>query len=151
MSGISGRDAGRRNVEVFESWIGTRRKADDWADYIVKGQLHRARIATQCGFAPTVVRQNPAVTRRLAELEDELRRQGVLIPLDTPAKNAAVEKLDDRRASIQTKTIATLQARVNQLNAEIVTLRARNAILEDDLTRHNLWERHLQETGRVVR
>jgi len=151
VSGMSGRDAGQRNVETFKRWIHDRREANDWADYVWKGQLHRPEIAKECDFAPTVVRQNPAVVRLLAELEDELRREGVLTPRDAPETAVAVERPDDRRADAYAKQIATLQTRVDQLEAEVATLRMRNTALEGSLTRHNLWERHLHETGRVLR
>ncbi len=151
VSGMSGRDVGRRNAEIFEVWVRARREANDWAGYIAKGHLHRPKIAAECGFGATVVRQNPAVAARLAELEDELGQEGVLTPLEAPWTNVAIDQLDDGRASARARQIATLQARIDQLEAEVAALRSRNAALEGNLMRHDLWERHLLETGRVLR
>jgi phage-related minor tail protein len=65
------------NIDLFEGWIGRQTNAD-FKNLVRRGQLNRQEVANAVGFSKSVLRQNPAVKARLAQLEDDLRPIGIL-------------------------------------------------------------------------
>lgn len=72
-------DRGEENIQKFEAWIASQTNAD-FKNISYRGSLKRSAIAQGTGFAKSVLQQNPAVKKRLEQLEDELRRKGILPP-----------------------------------------------------------------------
>ena len=77
-SGKSGQQIAQENLQCSREWVKERHKANDWSDYARRDQLSRSEIAQECGFALSVLRQNPAVKSDLASLEERLRTQPIL-------------------------------------------------------------------------
>lgn len=68
----NGQQLAAANLERFESWSAEREVTGDWAEYIRQGQLNRTEGDVECGFAKSVLRQNPAVKAALEELGSAL-------------------------------------------------------------------------------
>ncbi len=148
----SGQQIAAANIEKFTNWIEERKAAEDWKDYIRGRQLNRTDIAKECGFATFVLRQNPTVKGALEDLEKELADSGIIpSPIgesssqstSTPSERA----IDDRIILINDKAqkrIKALEEKNAALSAELMELRAK-------LKRYEMIEKHLTETGRMVR
>lgn len=72
----SGQQLAASNLQRFLTWIEERDVVNDWSVYIRQGKLNRSEIASECGFALSVVRQNPAVKTAMEALEERLRVSG---------------------------------------------------------------------------
>ncbi|RTL53142.1 MAG: hypothetical protein EKK46_09390 [Rhodocyclaceae bacterium] len=77
---LSGQQIAANNLQKFFAWIAERDATNDWTDYIRQGKLNRSELAAECGFALSVVRQNPAVKSALEALEARLLSTGILQP-----------------------------------------------------------------------
>jgi len=148
----NGKDIGAANVNKFEGWAAERQAAGDWADYIRQGQLNRTEVAAECGFAKSVLRQNPAVKAALETLEADLRTSGVL----TPAKGEKASQSEGEAASgAVDRRIVTINSRSEQrvkaLEEQNAALRAEVRDLREQLKCYRLIDDHLAQTGRMVR
>lgn len=148
----SGQIRAAENIAKFESWIEERRMASDWRDYIRRGQLNRTEVAAECGFAKSVLRQNPAVKAALEALEARLREQGTLPPTkgEEPPQTlheAATASVDRRVATLNNRT----EQRVKALEEQNASLRAEVMELREQLKRYQIIDDHLAQTGRMVR
>jgi len=148
----NGRQLAAVNLKRFESWSAERDAAGDWADYIRRGQLNRSEVATECGFAKSVLRQNPAVKAALEALESRLRVRGALPPTTgekTPQTQheVATASVDRRVATLNNRT----EQRVKALEEQNASLRAEVLELREQLKRYQIIDDHLAETGRMVR
>lgn len=76
---LSGRQIAENNVATFASWMASKTD-DDFRAMANSGVLCRTEIATECGFSPSVLNQNPRVKKLRQDLEKELRERGVLPP-----------------------------------------------------------------------
>ncbi len=110
------------NIAAFESFVRERDDLDDWAEWanVAQTQLRRLDIAVRCGFGRGVLRQNPAIRERLCEVEDDLRRKGILSPLVIDqaiivARNEAIRHRDDE--------IALLALRFTKILTDITNAR----------------------------
>jgi len=150
----SGQQLGEQNVKKLNAWIVERMANGDWHDYIRGNKLNRSEIAKECNFARSVFGQNPEVERILADLETKLRYDNILPTLlsasiDAPGSTRATP--EERTLDTAAKKVAELAERVQQLETEKATLRAKVDELQNSLRRYGLWERHIHETGRLLR
>ena len=153
MKKISGRDMGVKNLAQFESWVAERDKAGDWPDYIRGDKLNRSEIAAECGFALSVVRQNPAVKEALAALEERLLASGVFGLSKTTQNLAAGHVAEASRLAVDGRILAAkgkAEQRVKVLEDQNATLRAEALDLRKKLTRFNHLDAHLCATGRLL-
>jgi len=150
----NGQQSGEQNVKKLNTWIVERIANGDWHDYVRGHKLNRSEIAKECNFARSVFQQNPEVERILADLETELRDDSILPPLPDASVDASAGARvtpDERALSIAARKVNELTERVQQLETEKATLRAKVDELQDGLRRHGLWERYIHETGRLLR
>ena len=148
--GLNGRDAAAVNVSRFEAWIAERESAKDWSDYVRGDKLNRSEVATECGFALSVLRQNPAVKSALEALESRLRGQGILkasLPGETAKTNDPATLSTDHRI-MRAKSQA--DQRVKALEEQNAALRAENRELRDRLRQLEHLDAHLAATGRLL-
>ena len=153
MEKLSGRDMGVKNLVQFESWVAERDKAGDWPDYIRGDKLNRTEIAAECGFALTVVRQNPAVKKALAALEDRLLASG-LFGLPKIVQNPSTGHVTEAsRLAVDGRILAAkgkAEQRVKVLEEQNATLRAEARDLREKLSRFSHLDAHLCATGRLL-
>lgn len=155
-NGRSGQQVALENVERFRAWIKERDRTNDWADYTRGDKLSRTDIAHECGFAVSVLRQNPSVKAELSALEKRLRSIGLLDAVDpdveigsrlkTPEEIKS-EKAANRRAQIAK---AGIEQRVKTLEEQNAALKAQVSQLQDLLTKYKFLADHLFKTGRLV-
>lgn len=58
----SGRQVAEANVQAFVAWK-TSKSDDDFRSLVHRGQLSRKEVAIECGFAKSVLDQNPVLLR----------------------------------------------------------------------------------------
>lgn len=139
------------NIAKFKAWVVERITAGDWSNYIRQGQLNRTEVAAECGFAKSVLRQNPSVKRKLERLERRLRRTGIL-PLDSHEKTvrssseAALEAVELRVMVNHSHT----EKRVKALEERNAALLAQVRELETRLRNYRHIDEHLGQTGRML-
>ena len=149
----SGKQIAAENIAKFEAWVDERRQAGDWQEYMRGGRmLNRTEIANECGFAKSVLRQNPTVNAALEALETELVESGIMRRLDTNFMSTAGQTpsegaIDQRITLINDKA----EKRIKSLEEQNAALKAELMDLRDKLKRYDLIEKHLTETGRMVR
>jgi hypothetical protein len=148
----SGQQLAKNNLIKFQSWIAEREALDDWHDYLRGDKLNRSEIAAECGFALSVLRQNPAVKSALEALESRLTSLGVIQPLKAApdaAKEAATasEKVIDKRIMAAK---GRADARVKALEEQNASLKAEVASLRERLRRFDHLDDHLGRTGRLL-
>jgi hypothetical protein len=141
---MNGQQRSEQNLATFLSWVAS--KADpDFREMVMRGQLSRQEIARECGFAKSVLLQNPRVKDALRLLEEQLRSRKVLPPLvesilaDTPEPATP-----NPRASAD-------KARLKRLESENASLRAELTLVRGDLERFRLMDEVLCSTGRLPR
>lgn len=71
---MNGQQCSAQNLATFLSWVASKTDAD-YREMVVRGQLNRREIARECGFAKSVLLQNPRVRDSLKTLETELRER----------------------------------------------------------------------------
>lgn len=143
----NGQQIAKENLVKFEQWISERNSKGDVESYIRGKQLNRSEIATQCGFALSVLRQNPAVKSTLISFEDELRKQGVLPKLgakQSRSTSASTAKKSKASTPATNKRIKDLEEKNNSLKARVRELEQNQAL-------ESLFELHLFETGRAIK
>jgi hypothetical protein len=114
----------------------------------VRGVLSRTEIAKECGFARSVVNQNPRVREALSSLEKALRGRGVLpAAIDRSAEAASIAVAADRRSAQQMLETE----RLRRLEQENAGLRAEVAELKRQLKKYAVLRDALAETGRLPR
>lgn len=148
----SGQQIAATNVQRFNDWISERDAAADWQDYIRQGKLNRSEIANECGFALSVIRQNPAVKTALEALETRLLASGVLQPVKA-ASSPAIEAGTDATNQAVDKRImqarAKAEQRVKALEEQNAALKAEVRNLRDQLKTYHHLDEHLCTTGRL--
>jgi predicted nucleic acid-binding protein len=151
-TGLSGQQIAATNVQKFAAWVAERDAANDWPDYIRRGQLNRTEIANECCFALSVLRQNPQVKEALEALEIHLRGLGILpkeiISPDVPdaVLAASAKAIDKRIMSAKTKA----EARAKALEEQNASLKAEIRDLREQLARFKHLDEHLCRTGRLL-
>lgn len=144
----SGPQLAKQNLNLFEQWKKDREAAQDYADFIRGSILNRTRVAAACGFALSAITQNPAIKASLASLEDKLREDGTL-PKKKPktSENASDAALRERT----TKQKDRAENRVKALEEKNALLKAEVQELRGMLKKYEFMEKHLAETGRVLK
>jgi cell division protein FtsB len=144
---VSGAQAAEENVRIFVAWIAAKTDAD-YRAMAVRGVLSRTEIAKECGFARSVVNQNPRVREALSSLEKALRGRGVLpAAIDRSAEAASIAVAADRRSAQQMLETE----RLRRLEQENAGLRAEVAELKRQLKKYAVLRDALAETGRLPR
>jgi hypothetical protein len=139
----NGQQIAAHNIKAFHAWVAERRAANDWVSYIRRDQINRTEIARECGFAVSVLRQNPVVKDALARLEQDLEKQGVLHPQEKE-KTTAPEPQSLAGGSRD-------RQRLTQLEQQNHVLRAENDGLRAQLKRYGMLDEFLLVTGRLPR
>ena len=139
MSRKSGKVAGSENVAKFELFINERKRAGDWAQFILPGGRHLNKAAivksSECGFGKSVFIQNPMVKLRLARLEMELAAEGILAADDCNVigdagltRNEALSNLETQVARIEIK-LTEMKGFIRDINAKIIEYQAEAGII----------------------
>lgn len=139
----NGQQIAKENLIKFEKWVDERNLVGDVANYVRGKQLNRSEIANQCGFALSVLRQNPAVKTALMRFEDQLRSKSILPKQDK--KKPSSTKLNNKRGS------SKQDSQLQELEEKNENLKAKIRELENKLEAESLFERHLFETGRAIK
>ena len=142
----NGQQLAGTNLAAFRAWAKSK-SDEDFKEYVHRGVLKRSEIASECGFGKSALVQNPAIKAELEELEDSLRRRGVL-----PAhkeRDAISDKPVVRDA--QAKQTRQDGQRLNSLEQENASLRAELGQAKSMLERFKLMSEFLDETGRMPR
>lgn len=141
---MNGQQRSEQNLSAFLSWVAS--KTDpDFREMVMRGQLSRQEIASECGFAKSVLLQNPRVKDALRGLEEQLRSRKVLPPLvETSLADTPEPTLPNPRASAD-------KARLKRLESENAALRAELTLVRGDLERFRLMDDVLCSTGRLPR
>lgn len=143
---LSGQQKADQNIAIFLSWSTSKTEAD-FREMALRGQLNRKEIARECGFAKSVLLQNPRVRDSLKSLEADLRERGILPPLaviEGAAPVAATTESNNARAAAD-------KARLKRLEVENAALRAELMELRDQLERYRVMDNVLSSTGRLPR
>lgn len=147
---MNGQEAGEENLRKFEEWRASRSDAD-YRALARGGKLSRRDIVRECGFARSVLAQNPRVRAALADLEEQLRRRGILYArIDALPGEDGVDEPEPLRQAGQTDNAAT-QARLKALEQRVQLLLAENTELRARLARYSHIENVLLSTGRLPR
>lgn len=143
----SGRQIAEENVQTFIAWVATKNDAD-YRAMVSRGVLSRTEIAKECGFAKSALVQNPRIKAIMRDLEDELRRRGILPP--------AVERDPETPASPLTRARGALRAaedaeRLRRLEQENAALKAEVAELKRAVEKFSVLSNALALSGRLPR
>jgi hypothetical protein len=105
------------NGERFELFLTERYCLGDWRDFLSTDQssLSRRKILEGCPLARSTLYQNPVIKRRLAEVEAELQRLGILRGM-----HSETDSLSDETSFLM--IIAEMEGRLNMLNRDICSL-----------------------------
>jgi hypothetical protein len=142
----SGREVAKANVEAFSAWVASKTD-EDFRSLVHRGQLSRKEVATECGFATSVLGQNPLVKKALNDLEDALRQRGVLPPkVEEPAGEPAplTREPGKLRGAVEAE-------RLRRLETENAGLKAEVAELKRALEKYVVLSEALAMTGRLPR
>lgn len=143
MPELSGQQKADQNHATFLSWAASKTDAD-YREMVLRGQLNRKEIARECGFAKSVLLQNPRVKDSLRTLEAQLRDRDILPPVANPAPPTATTDAPNPRAAADKARLKRLEAENAALRAEVMELRGR-------LDRYRLMDDVLSSTGRLPR
>jgi len=143
----SGRQQAEHNIATFNAWIASKTD-DDFRAITNRGILSRKEIATECGFARSVLDQNPRINEALRHLEEGLRLRGVLPPLVDRDPEAPSETLLREPGRLRAAQEAERLRRLEQENAG---LRAEVAELKRAIEKFTVLREALALTGRVPR
>lgn len=141
----NGQQAAEQNYSAFLAWTSSK-SDEDFREYVHRGKLKRAEIASECGFGKSALVQNPAIKLALEELEEALRGRGVLpSQSNTPAKSEPPLRDKDAKQRRQDSQ------RLNALELENASLRAELTKAKAVLDRYRLLSSFMEETGRLPR
>jgi hypothetical protein len=140
---MNGQQAAAAHAQKFAAWV-TSKTDSDFKEMANRGHLNRGEICRECGFARSVLVQNPRVKDMLRGLEDRLREVGVL-----PRKAPSTATLPLRPKG-QLKELADAD-RLKRLEAENAGLRVEIADMRQRLQRYDARDALLAETGRYAR
>ena len=140
---MNGQQRSDQNHTSFLSWIAGKTDAD-YREMVQRGQLNRKELARECGFARSVLLQNPRIKDALRVLEAQLRERDILPPVAEPATPAPTSNAPNPRAAADKARLKRLEAENAALRAEVMELRGR-------LDRYRLMDDVLSSTGRLPR
>ncbi|MHA3736487.1 VPA1267 family protein [Pseudomonas sp. Eth.TT006] len=162
----------QENLEIFQAWVSSK-SPEDFQSIVHRGALSRTEIAIQCGFAKSVLAQNPRIKRLLVELEDRLRSEGVL-PIKSgihgagngpdvqtgtnhhqhptaSSENTNLEPTYTSNGGGQEPTSRKLETIVRRLQSENASQRAEIQELRRQLAKLSAIQEALATTGRLPR
>lgn len=142
----SGQQLADENVRLFAAWQAEKSDAD-YKEMVVRGGLSRTEIAKECGFAKSVLAQNPRVKESLLVLETALRTRGVLPPLAVASGTGEAPAASAGPAT----SGRTDQERLRRLEQENALLRAEVAELRSVLSKQLVLKEALALSGRLPR
>ncbi len=142
----SGQQLADENVRLFAAWQAEKSDAD-YKEMVVRGGLSRTEIAKECGFAKSVLAQNPRVKESLLALETALRTRGVLPPLAVASGAGEAPAASAGPAT----SGRTDQERLRRLEQENALLRAEVAELRSVLSKQLVLKEALALSGRLPR
>lgn len=142
---LSGQQKSEQNFITFMQW-GESKSDGEFRAMVMRGQLSRQDIAKECGFAKSVLAQNPRVKEALKALERRLRSRGILPPLaeSEPSSEPLLSASDTQRVMVD-------RARLKRLESENASLRAELTQVRADLGKYKFMEQYMAETGRLPR
>lgn len=146
VNNLSGQQKADQNLTTFLSWVASKTDSD-YRELVLRGQLNRKEIACECGFAKSVLLQNPRVRESLKKLEAGLRERGVLPPqviTEGETTVAAAAESTNPRSAVD-------KARLKRLEAENAALKAELMELRSQLDRYRVMDDVLSSTGRLPR
>lgn len=143
----SGRQVAEENIKKFAAWVSSKTD-DDFRSLALRGVLSRTDIAAECGFAKSVLNQNPRIKDSLQVLEEQLRGRGVL---PKPANDSLGYIAEAPSTPTDVIGRARDAERLKRLEMENASLRAELAEVKHALSRYNLLQEALAETGRLPR
>lgn len=143
----SGQQIAEENIRKFAVWVASKTD-DDFRALVLRGVLSREDIAKECGFGKSALSQNPTVKKTLKELEDDLRKRGVLPPLAREALEGVTDAPPRKAEGVAAARDAERLKRLEQENA---SLRAELAEVKRALSRYAVLQEALAETGRIPR
>lgn len=141
---MNGQQRSEQNLATFITWVASKTD-DDFREMVARGQLSRQEIARECGFAKSVLLQNPRVKDALKGLEAQLRERKVLPPV------AEASEFDAPQPSAPNPSAAVDKARLKRLESENAALRAELTLVRGDLERFRLMDDVLCSTERLPR
>lgn len=119
---LSGQQKSKKNIELFLNWMSSTTD-DDYRQIIFRGKLNRIQVSKECGFAKSVLQQNPKVKELLLNLENSLRERKVLPILTSQGKSKFIEPIPHKKYKIQntsdSKRIAILEQKILELEAKL--------------------------------
>lgn len=129
----NGKQQGQANYEAFEQWISIQ-TAESYTEITHRGKLKRGDISKACGFAKSVLTQNPRIRMRLEGLEEDLRDIGIL-PLmsdkgqteqaEIPMYEAKTDKI------MESKRLAELEKENLELKAKLARFEEIAQVIEE--------------------
>lgn len=140
-----GREENDDNYQAIATWAASKTD-DDFRQMVFRGSLNRSDIVKECGFARSVLTQNPRVKAFLEALEHDLRSRSVLPPLEEKAPDSGLPM----RPAGSGKAVMNEQ-RLKHLEEQNAALKAENKDMKEKLARYGLLEEALAETGRIPR
>lgn len=143
----SGQQVAEENVRKFTAWVASKTD-DDFRSMVLRGVLSRTDIAAECGFAKSVLSQNPRIRESLKDLEAGLRERGVL---PKPAAEASGGPVEPRTRQAEGAGSLRDAERLKRLEQENASLRAELAEVKRALSRYAVLQEALAETGRLPR
>jgi hypothetical protein len=143
----SGQQVAEENVKKFTAWVSSKAD-DDFRSMVLRGVLSRTDIAAECGFAKSVLSQNPRIRDGLRDLEAGLRERGILPKLAAKTAGGPLELLARHAEGVGSLRDAERLKRLEQDNA---SLRAELAEVKRALSRYAVLQEALAETGRLPR
>ena len=143
----SGQQLAEQYLVTFTTWVSSKTDAEFRA-MASRGVLSRKEIAKECGFAVSVLNQNPRVKKLLLEKEKELRENGIL----PPRVDSTSEGGDEQPVRTRGKAQAAVTAEhVRRLETDNAALRAELSEVKSKLERYELLDEALATTGRLLR
>jgi hemerythrin len=121
----NGTQIAKENVEKFEAWLKTMRRAD-FGNLVHHKKLHRDDMASACKIGKSALRQNPLIKEMLALLEDDLRDLGILPPLKT------TESQSEEKPTFSSREVAALEKKIDKLHKENSRLLSENVLLKTE-------------------
>ena len=142
---MNGQQKSDKNVAAFASWIAAMND-DDFRQIAFRGQLNRGEISKGVNCAKSSLRQNPRMAAMLKDLEDGLRKRGVLPALSQDVDTGKPVKYDQEAA----KRVMNAN-NVAKLEEENLALKAKVKALEEQLSRFTELSDALGEYGVMPR
>jgi hypothetical protein len=143
----NGQEIAKQNVNSFLAWAASKTD-DDFRAMASRGVLSRKEIAIECGFAKSVLDQNPRVKSALRELEDNLRFKGVLPPTSAKTPEEESQPLTREPGKLRSSQDAE---RMRRLEIENASLKAEVSEMKRLVEKYSTLKEALLLTGRLPR